>query len=95
MVLTNKQIFNKKYKFEKDKAHSISDISKITGYKISGLKTIYAKGVGAYYSNPKSVRKNVKSPQQWSMARIYSAVNPKSKAHKLDKIHLVKKPKIN
>ena len=38
MVLTYKQKFNKKYGFEKDKSHSISDISKITGYKIGGLK---------------------------------------------------------
>ena len=72
MVKTYKQLFNEKYGFKKDKAHSIKDISKLTKYKISGLQTIYNRGVGAYYNNPKSVRPSVKSPQQWSMARIYS-----------------------
>jgi len=91
MVLTYKQKFNKKYGYEKDKAHSISDISKITGYKVGGLKTIYAKGRGAFYSNPQSVRKQVKSDEQWGMARLYASVNKDSKAYKIDKSHLVKK----
>ena len=91
MVLTYRENFNKKYNFKKDKSHSLQDISKITGYKISGLKTVYAKGYGAYFSNPKSVRKNVSSPEQWSMARVYASVNPTSNAHKIDKIHLIKK----
>ena len=91
MVLTYKQKFNKKYGFEKEKSHSISDISKITGYKIGGLKTIFAKGSGAYFSRPDSVRKTVKSPEEWSYARVYASVNPDSKAHKIDKIHLIKK----
>lgn len=93
MVKTYKQLFNEKYGFKKDKAHSLKDISKLTKYKISGLQTIYNRGVGAYYNNPKSVRPSVKSPQQWSMARIYSAVNPKSKAHKIDKKFLIKTKK--
>jgi len=90
MVLTYREKFNKKYNFKKDKSHSLQDISKITGYKISGLKTVYAKGYGAYFSNPKSVRKNVSSPEQWSFSRVYASVNPTSKAHKIDKIHLKK-----
>jgi hypothetical protein len=93
MVKTYKQLFNEKYGFKKDKAHSLKDISKLTKYKISGLQTIYNRGVGAYYNNPKSVRPSVKSPQQWSMARVYSAVNPKSKAHKIDKKFLIKTKK--
>lgn len=91
MVLSYKNKYNKRYGFKKDKSHSLEDISKTTGYKKDGLKTILAKGVGAYYSNPSSVRKNVKSPQQWSYARLYSTIDPKSKAHKIDKIHLIKK----
>mgnify|MGYP003647650140 FL=1 len=91
MVLTYKEQFNKKYGFKKDQSHSLSEISKITGFKKSGLQTIYNKGVGAFKSNPQSVRKNVKSAAQWAMARVYAAINPKSKAHKIDKIHLKKK----
>jgi len=88
MTLTYKEKFNKKHGFAKDKSHSIADVSRITGYKRSGLDTIMEKGQGAFYSNPQSVRPHVKSATQWGMARIYAAVNPKSKAHKVDKSHL-------
>lgn len=83
MVVTFKDKFNKKYGFPKDKSHSIADIARITGYKKSGLDTIFDKGIGAYYGNPSSVRATVKSPQQWAQARIYSAVMG-GKAAKVD-----------
>ena len=89
--MTYKEDFNKKYGYKKDKSHSLKEISDITGYKLSGLKTIYAKGQGAYYSNPKSIRKHIKSDEEWAMARVYASVNPKSKAYKIDKSHLIKK----
>ncbi len=88
MTLTYKEQFNKKYGYAKDKSHSVSDVARITGYKKSGLDTIMEKGKGAFYSNPSSVRPHVKSATHWGMARIYAAVNPKSKAHKVDKSHL-------
>lgn len=91
MKKSYKQLYNEKYNFKKDKAHSLKDISKTTNYKLSGLKTIYNKGIGAYKTNPQSVRPSVKSKEQWAMGRIYSAINPKSKAHKIDKVHLKKK----
>jgi hypothetical protein len=91
MVLSYKQKFNKKHGFKKDTSHSLAEISKITDYKIGGLKTIYAKGIGAFYSNPESVRKSVKSPEQWAYARVYASVNPDSKAYQIDKVHLIKK----
>jgi hypothetical protein len=91
MVETYKNKFNKKYGFPKDESHSINEISKLTGYKVSGLKTIFNKGVGAYKTNPASVRPQVKSPEQWAYARIYSAVTPGSKASVVDKTHLIKK----
>ena len=92
MVLTYKQqIFNKKYGFKLNEPHSLKEIADITGYKLSGLKIIFEKGEGAYYNNPESVRKSVKNPQQWAMARIYASVNPKSKSYQVDKMHLKKK----
>ncbi len=91
MVDTYKMKFNRKYKQPLSKSNSLKDISRLTGYKLSGLRTIYNKGVGAYKSNPQSVRPNVKSPEQWAMSRIYASVNPSSKAYKIDKIHLKKK----
>lgn len=90
MVLTYKQKFNAKYGFDKNESHSISQISKITGYKKSGLETIYDKGYGAYYSNHQSVRPSVKSPEQWASARIYSAVMG-GKSAKIDASHLILK----
>ena len=89
MVETYRNKFNKKYGFPKDASHSISEISKLTGYKKSGLDTILDKGRGAFYSNPESVRPTVKDPTQWGMARIYSAVMG-GKAAKIDASQLVK-----
>jgi hypothetical protein len=90
MVETYKNKFNKKFGFEKDKSHSLTEISKLTGYKLSGLKTIVEKGEGAFYSNPQSVRPQVKDPTQWGLARVYSAVMG-GKAAKVDESHLIKK----
>ena len=88
-IRTYKNKFNSKYGFPKDASHSISEISNLTGYKKSGLDTILDKGRGAFYSNPQSVRPNVKDPTQWGMARIYSAVMG-GKAAKVDAAQLKK-----
>ena len=93
--LTYKQKFNKKYGFNKNDSHSLNEISKITKYKKKGLETIYNKGVGAYHTNPKSVRPQVHSPEQWAMARVYASINPSSKASKVDKKHLITGGEIN
>jgi len=90
-MVSYKNKFNRKYKQPPDKSNSLSDISRLTGFKRSGLQTIYNKGIGAYKSNRASVRPTVKSKEQWAMARVYAAVNRSSKAHRIDKIHLVKK----
>lgn len=90
MGLTYKQKFNKKYGFKLNEPHNIKEISDITGYKYSGLKTIFEKGEGAFETNPQSVRPGMQK-QQWAYSRLYSAVDPSSKAHKIDKVHLKKK----
>ena len=92
-MTTYKQKFNKKYGFKLNEPHNLKEISDITGYEYKGIKTIFEKGEGAYNTNPQSVRKNVKNPQQWAYARVYASVNPTSKSHKIDKIHLKKKKK--
>jgi len=89
MVETYKEKFNKKYKYPIDTSHSIEEISKITGYDLEGLKTIFLKGQGAFYSNPSSVRPHVKSASQWGIARVYSAVMG-GKTAKIDASHLIK-----
>ena len=36
------------------------------------LAAVFRRGVGAYKTNPQSVRPNVKSPEQWAYARVNS-----------------------
>ena len=91
MVETYKQKYNKKYGYNKNEGHTLKEISDKTGYKLTGLRTIYKKGQGAFYSNPQSVRKHIKSDEEWAMARVYASNNPSSKSYKIDKSHLVKK----
>lgn len=69
-----KDKFNKKYGLKENESHTLEEISKETGVSIKGLQQIYNKGIGAYKTNPSSVRPNVKSKEQWAMARVYSAV---------------------
>lgn len=89
---TYKQKFNKKHGQKLDQPNSLEDISRLSGYKLKGLKTIFDKGKGAYKSNPQSVRPQVKSPEQWGFSRTYAAVDKSSNAYKIDKIHLKKRP---
>ena len=98
-MATWKEKYNKKYGYEKDKSHTLKDISKKTGVSKKGLQQIYNKGVGAWKTNLPSVRlkgsfkKNPNTKkfprsarigkQQWAMARVYSAVMG-GKASKVD-----------
>jgi hypothetical protein len=69
-----KDKYNTKYGYNKNESHTLEQISKDTGVSMKGLQQIYNKGIGAYKTNPTSVRPNVKSKEQWAMARVYSAV---------------------
>lgn len=82
-VVTYKNKYNKKYGYDKNESHSLEDIAKDTKISIKGLQQIYDKGIGAYKTNPQSVRPNVKSKEQWAMARVYSSVMG-GKASKID-----------
>ena len=85
MGLTFKQRFNKKHGFPKDASHSLKEIAKLSGYKISNIKKIFQKGKGAFYTNPSSVRPQVKSATQWAYSRVYASISPGSKSSKIDK----------
>lgn len=89
MVDTYRNKFNRKYGFPANASHTVAEIAKLTGYKKSGLDTIISKGMGAYHSNPTSVRPSVHSPQQWAQARLYSAVMG-GKAARVDAHQLIK-----
>ena len=89
-MATYKQRFNKKHGQPLSQSNSLVQIAKLSGYRISGIRTIFKKGIGAYKTNPGSVRPNVTSPEQWAYARVYASVDPSSKAYKIDKVHLKK-----
>jgi hypothetical protein len=83
MVETNKQKFNKRYKQPLNESNSLSDIAKLSGISKSILQSVYNRGVGAWKTNPASVRnvQGVKggpgkkmSKEQWAIARVYSFV---------------------
>ena len=84
---TWKEKYNKKYGNELNASNSLSQIAEDTGVSKKGIQQIYNKGIGAYKTNPSSVRPNVKSKEQWAQARVYSAVMG-GKASKVDKKEL-------
>ncbi len=80
---SNKERFNKKYGFNYNTPHSINEISKLSGVKVSILNEVKKRGMGARRTNPSSVRnlQGVKggagqkmSAIQWGIARVYSFV---------------------
>ena len=92
MVVTNKNKFNKKHNQPKDQSNSVAKSARLSGISTYQANKIVEKGMGAYKSNPKSVRPNVKSARQWGIARLYSAVMG-GKAAKVDAKELGKKKK--
>jgi len=89
--MTHRESFLKK-KGLPDKPYSLKELSDASGVKMTILRQVYNRGIGAYKTNPVSVRmqgsfkKNVAAPlsmklskEQWAMARVYSFLdgNPK------------------
>ena len=90
--MTRRENFLKKKGLSTDRSYSLKELSKFAGVPISTLQVVYNRGIGAYKTNPESVRmegtfeKNVNAPmsmklskEQWAMARVYSFLdgNPK------------------
>ena len=77
-MLTNKQKFNIIYKNkDKNQPNSKEDISRLTKIPMKFLDEVYDRGVGAWESNPESVRrvKGKKIPKEaWAMSRIYAFI---------------------
>ena len=71
---TYKQKFNKKFNQDKDESNSKAKMTKLTGIPKKVLDDVYDRGVGAYKTNPSSVRPQVKSEEQWATARIYAFI---------------------
>lgn len=75
-----------------DKSYSLAELSKISRVPLKTLQEVYDRGIGAYKTNPQSVRlkgsfvKGVKAPmsaklskEQWAMARVYSFLDGNEK----------------
>lgn len=82
MARTYKQKFNKRFKQPLNQTNSKKKISKLTGVPLGVLRKVFARGVGAYRTNPGSVRPQVTSPEQWAMSRVYSFVGKSYEAKK-------------
>jgi hypothetical protein len=74
MPVINSEIFKRKHNIPLDKSLSLNKIASLSGMPVAALNEVYDRGMGAYHSNPSSVRPQVKSPQQWAFARVYSFV---------------------
>ena len=70
-----------------DVGYSLAELASITKIPKNTLQQVYNRGIGAYTSNPTSVRmkdtfaKNIRAPmsqklskEQWAMARVYSFI---------------------
>lgn len=75
MARTHKQMFNLRHGYKSDTPHSLAEISRISKIRPGILKIVFARGVGAYRTNPASVRPHIKSEDEWGQARVYSFVN--------------------
>ena len=85
--MTNREEYLKRHKLPADKSLSKRDIARISKIPIKILDDVYDRGIGAYKSNPQSVRlksgkKDPSAPlsqkmskERWAMARVYSFVN--------------------
>ena len=85
--MTNRIEFLKKHNLDINKSYSLKQLSKISNIPLDILQQVFNRGVGAWETNPESVRsksmpnkRNVKkaermSKEQWAMARVYSFLN--------------------
>jgi hypothetical protein len=87
MPIINSREFKKKHGLPIDEDLSLADISRLSGFPRQALQEVYNRGIGAWKSNPESVRlqgsfkKDASAPrsarlgkEQWAMARVYSFV---------------------
>jgi hypothetical protein len=73
-------MFNSKVNLEKATADTLRDKAKDHNDSVGGakgkrtsagvLQQVYNRGIGAYKTNPSSVRPNVSSKEQWAMGRV-------------------------
>ena len=85
--MTNRTAFLKRHGLPRDTSLSLREIASYAKMPLAALKKVYDKGLGAYHSNPESVRvegtftkdpsvplSRKLSPQQWAMGRVFAFV---------------------
>jgi hypothetical protein len=77
MSVSNSYLFKVKHGISPAEGLSMEEVAKLSGMPRAALQEVYNKGVGAYKTNPGSVRPSVRSAEQWAMARVYSFVMKK------------------
>jgi hypothetical protein len=86
-MATNRLKFLKIFDLPSDTSLSLGEIAELSGMPKSALQEVYNRGIGAYKTNPQSVRmkgtfqKGVNAPlsmklskEQWGVARVYAFV---------------------
>lgn len=86
-MATNRKKFLKQFDLPEDTSLSLNDISTLSGIPTEALQIVYNRGIGAWKTNPESVRvqfsfhKDKKAPrqsrlskEQWAFARVYAFV---------------------
>ncbi len=84
---TNREAFLRKHNLPTDTTLSLHEVASYSGMPIAALRKVYQKGLGAYSTNPESVRlkgsfkkdpsaplSRKLSPQQWAYARVMAFV---------------------
>ena len=74
MPVINSHVFKRKHGIPIDQSLSLKEIAKLSGMPAKALQEVYNKGIGAYKTNPESVKPMVQSKEQWAMGRVYSFV---------------------
>ena len=62
------------FNLTEDAENALRKKSQESGISYDILKKVFDRGMGAYKTNPGSVRPNVTSPQQWAFARVNSFI---------------------
>lgn len=74
MPVINSHAFKRKHGLSIDQSLSLKEVAKLSGMPLKALQEVYNKGIGAYKTNPESVKPMVQSKEQWAMGRVYSFV---------------------
>jgi hypothetical protein len=107
MVLTHRLQVLKKFGLPKDTSLSLEELSKLSKIPLEALQEVYNRGIGAYKTNPQSVRlkgsfkKNVDAPasmklskEQWAFSRVYSFINKSPTTYGKADVDIVRKYKL-